>query len=64
MAVGLGHSQGDVTLILSQRPVGVCSLNSWLSCLWQPAFLETRDGVLFLVGSTQQTPNRLPKPSI
>lgn len=41
MAVGLGHSQADVTLILSQRPVRVCSLDSWLSCLWQLALLET-----------------------
>lgn len=41
MAVGLGHNQADVTLILSQRPARVCSLDSWRSCLWHPALLET-----------------------
>lgn len=41
VVVGLGHSQADLTLILSQRPVRVCSLDSWISCLWHPAPLHT-----------------------
>lgn len=41
MVVGLGHSQADLTLILSQRPVRVCSLDSWINCLWHPAPLHT-----------------------